>query len=737
MSFFKPINSRYYTVSKDAKATPDHLYWRRLGVPVLVKEFGTIDYVDFSPMEPYYFAVTCSVRVQIYNPITKLVVKNLSRFQESAYGGTFRNDGKLLVAGDEEGLVKLFDVSSKNILRLFKGHKGAVHRAAFTQDSVHICSFSDDKMVKVWDLSTEKVVCDIDGHTDYVRAGCTSPVSPNLLISAGYDHKIRMHDTRVASGSVLEVNHESPVESVLYLPSGGIFVSAGGTDIKVWDAMGGGKLLTRLAHHHKTVTCLKLANGGRRLLSGSLDHTLKIYDVSNYECVHSINYPNSVLSLGISADDETLVAGMVDGLVSIRRMESEKDEKKEEQIDEKKWKIATEHVDEVVPEHKKMVQEQVDRYLRTYEYSKALDCCLTHRCVTKFPHLTVSVMHELIRRKGLARAFSGRSHKSLAQLLSFCNRYISDYRFTRVLLDAVNILLDVYEDTMDTFPKEILNQFNGLAKRLKQEETATYGCLKVQGAMDLLISNASYVSKRISKDAKATPDHLYWRRLGVPVLVKEFGTIDYVDFSPVEPYYFAVTCSVRVQIYNPITKLVLLSFCNRYISDYRFTRVLLDAVNILLDVYEDTMDTFPKDILNQFNGLVKRLKQEETVTYGCLKVQGAMDLLISNASYVSKKNFCNRYISDYRFTRVLLDAVNILLDVYEDTMDTFPKDILNQFNGLVKRLKQEETVTYGCLKVQGAMDLLISNASYVSKKKYEDDLKQSENAKKLDAIKVF
>lgn len=465
---------------------------------MLVKEFGTIDYVDFSPMEPYYFAVTCSVRVQIYNPITKLVVKNLSRFQESAYGGTFRNDGRLLVAGDEEGLVKLFDVSSKNILRLFKGHKGPVHRAAFTQDSIHICSFSDDKVVKVWDLSTEKVVNDIQGHTDYVRAGCTSPVSPHLLISAGYDHTCRMHDTRTPSGSVMEVNHESPVESVLYLPSGGIFVSAGGTEIKVWDAMSGGKLLTRIAQHHKTVTCLKLASNGKRLLSGSLDHSIKFYDVTNYECVHSINYPNSVLSLGISADDETLVAGMVDGLVSIRRMGSEKEDVVEEVQGTKEW--VKDHVDEVVPEHKRTHQEQVDRYLRHFEYSKALDCTLVPFVVNRNPQLTISVLQELIRRKGLARTLSGRSHNSLAKLLRFFNRYMSDYRFTRVILDSFNILLDVYEDTMHTFSSDILNLFKNLASKLKQEEHVTYECLRVQGAVDLLISNASYVSKKTYKD---------------------------------------------------------------------------------------------------------------------------------------------------------------------------------------------------------------------------------------------
>lgn len=45
---------------------------------------------------------------------------------EAAYGATFRGDGRLLVAGSEEAVVKLFDIQSKNILRVFTGHTGPV-----------------------------------------------------------------------------------------------------------------------------------------------------------------------------------------------------------------------------------------------------------------------------------------------------------------------------------------------------------------------------------------------------------------------------------------------------------------------------------------------------------------------------------------------------------------------------------------------------------------------------------
>lgn len=229
---FFPENNVFYTnYSLYIIITSIYIIIASLQPPVLVKEFGPIDYIDFSPVEPHYFTVTCSVRVQVYNPITKLGVKTYSRFKEAAYGGCFRRDGKLLCAGGEEAVVRLFNIGSNNMLRLFAGHKAAVHRAFFTADDLHIASFSDDKSVILWDIPSEKQVVSFNEHSDYVRAGAVSPVSTDVLVSGGYDKIIHMYDTRT-SKKILSVNHDAPVESLLFLPTGGIFLSAGSIYIK-------------------------------------------------------------------------------------------------------------------------------------------------------------------------------------------------------------------------------------------------------------------------------------------------------------------------------------------------------------------------------------------------------------------------------------------------------------------------------------------------------------------------
>jgi U3 small nucleolar RNA-associated protein 15 len=62
-------------------------------------------------------------QVQIFNPSTNEPKKTITRFKDVVYGARFRGDGKLLVAGGEEGIVRVFDTSSRAIFRSFEGHK--------------------------------------------------------------------------------------------------------------------------------------------------------------------------------------------------------------------------------------------------------------------------------------------------------------------------------------------------------------------------------------------------------------------------------------------------------------------------------------------------------------------------------------------------------------------------------------------------------------------------------------
>lgn len=102
-----------------------------------MKEFAAVSSIHFSETKPHDFAVTASTRIQIYSSKTHQVKKTISRFKDVAYSGTIRADGRLVVAGDATGLIQLFDIGSRAILRTFRDHRQYVFERREIHEDCH------------------------------------------------------------------------------------------------------------------------------------------------------------------------------------------------------------------------------------------------------------------------------------------------------------------------------------------------------------------------------------------------------------------------------------------------------------------------------------------------------------------------------------------------------------------------------------------------------------------------
>ncbi|KAK3606043.1 hypothetical protein CHS0354_025093 [Potamilus streckersoni] len=507
---FKRTLVRQYPQSGE-KITTDTLYWKNLEVPVTKKEYGAITHIDFCPVEPHYFAVTNSTRVQVYSPISLQILKSISRFKEVTYSGSFRNDGKLLVAGGDEGIIRLFDVSGKTLLRVFKGHQRPVHVTKFLMDRLHLFSGADDNSVRVWDIPTEKEVVVYEENKDYVRSGIASCASQDIILTGSYDHTVKLFDTRI-SESVMTVDHGHPVESVLMFPSGGIFLSAGGNVVKVWDALSGGKLLTTLCHHHKTVTCLTFCSNYQRFMSGGLDRHVKIYDVSSYQVVHTLDYPGAVISLGSAPDDSLVVVGTAEGLLSIqkRKPDGEPVKMKKKPVSFRyalKGKTYIPNKGDHVVEHKRREHlAKYDKYFKRFEHSKALDAALSPINRRTKPEIPMSVLQELIRRSGIRAALAGYSETQQTIIIKFIQRNISNPNYLPVLLDVANLVLDLYSDQLGQ-SSMVDKAVQELKEAVDMEVKYMKTLYEMIGMMDTLFSASAHTDQSLL-NGQASPVNL-------------------------------------------------------------------------------------------------------------------------------------------------------------------------------------------------------------------------------------
>jgi U3 small nucleolar RNA-associated protein 15 len=135
-----------------------------------------------------------------------------------------------------------------------------------------------------------------------------NPSSSDIWVSGSYDSTIKIWDMRTHNtGAVMnitvqhsETNQPQPVESLLVYPSGSLIAAAAGNELKIFDIVGGGRLLHSGSNHSKNITCLDMDITGTRLLTGALDRHVKVYDTKDFTLITTLSYPAPILSLALS-----------------------------------------------------------------------------------------------------------------------------------------------------------------------------------------------------------------------------------------------------------------------------------------------------------------------------------------------------------------------------------------------------------------------------------------------------
>eukprot|EP01105_Mastigella_eilhardi_P014248 TRINITY_DN324_c0_g1_i1.p1 TRINITY_DN324_c0_g1~~TRINITY_DN324_c0_g1_i1.p1 ORF type:complete len:469 (+),score=137.23 TRINITY_DN324_c0_g1_i1:280-1686(+) len=405
----------------------------------------------------------------------------------TALSGRFRSDGLLLAVGGEDPVIKVFDASSSSLLRVLKGHLTTVRTVSFMPDKSKLLSGSDDGVVMTWDISTKTNISSFVAHTDHVRAAVCSAGSP-VWATGSYDHTIKLWDMR-HNEAVMTMDHGAPVEALLYFPNGSILVSAGGTSVKLWDVLSGGTLLHELPNHQKTVTCLAMDSSASRLLSGGVDHFVKVVNAQTFNVMHTFSYDASVLSLALSGDDTHLAVGMSDGIVSVKRravtiaVAAEERETVKRARSLRYFMKSASKADVVVRAPTRRFLENFDAMLRNFRHKEALDAAL----VTEKPVIVVSVLQELLHRGALKMAVSLRHGHSLEPLLSFLVHNVTDPRFAPTLLVVAEAVLDTYGSELPS-SVDTDKLFLELRQTLAAEVDVQEHVLRLLGALDLIIA---------------------------------------------------------------------------------------------------------------------------------------------------------------------------------------------------------------------------------------------------------
>lgn len=209
--------------------------------------------------------------------------------------------------------VHIWQLADGMLVAVLSTHYQTVTKIAFSDDGSHLVSGSKDNMVLVWEMSEVVGQCTL-GRTCsplHVISSHTLPITDLFvgsggpmahIISASLDHSCKVWE--LCSGSQLcNVVFDVPVESVTADAADTCLIAgcSDGTIYLVYLFQEDGSherhvsrsdqsATTVFQGHSSSVTSLSVSMDGTILVSGSTDHTARVWDVGSGQCLRTFQH---------------------------------------------------------------------------------------------------------------------------------------------------------------------------------------------------------------------------------------------------------------------------------------------------------------------------------------------------------------------------------------------------------------------------------------------------------------
>ncbi len=212
----------------------------------------------------------------------------------------------------------------------WRGHGWRVREVEFSPVDPILATGSSDGSVRIWDLETGETLHVLSRHHYGVIALAFSP-SGEILASGGYDNKINLWN--VSSGEHIETftNYPMGVTDLKWLPDGESLVVAGGEYmgyianhsqpekyLQIMNTSDSGNILKQFVGHTESVMSISISSDGNRLLSGSMDKSVRLWDIDTGTQMHIFqDHTDIVTSVLFSNDQSSYISASLDGKVKL------------------------------------------------------------------------------------------------------------------------------------------------------------------------------------------------------------------------------------------------------------------------------------------------------------------------------------------------------------------------------------------------------------------------------------
>lgn len=317
----------------------------------LLRTFGGhtngVNAVAFSPVDARILSGSMDKTLKLWDAATGQALRSFAGHTDFVKSAAFSPDGSKIVSGSADNTLKLWDASSGQLLRTFKGHSDSVDAVAFSPDGNKVLSGSSDKTLKLWDAGSGQLLRTLSGHTREVASVAFSPDGGKLVSGSG-DNTVRIWDAATGASLRTLQGHINTPDTIVFSPDGRRILS-GSSDwtLKTWDVatgqllrsdrgegniasvalsadgrrtlVGGGTMLElrdvatgttlrTFGAKLSSVVAVTLSPDGSRIISGSNDNSLRLWDAATGRLLRTSSVSDSVVSVAFSPDGSKIAS---------------------------------------------------------------------------------------------------------------------------------------------------------------------------------------------------------------------------------------------------------------------------------------------------------------------------------------------------------------------------------------------------------------------------------------------
>ncbi|MDI9388632.1 MAG: hypothetical protein QM441_05295 [Synergistota bacterium] len=219
----------------------------------------------------------------------------------------FTSDGQRLLSGGTDDYARLYDIKTGALLSSFPHKKGVVF-VGFSSDESKIFTGSGE-FVRIWDIKTGGVLKSFELEGVFllslgITCGAVSSKGDRLVVGHGNDNYFLILDDNLR---ILDVTYTEWLPASIDIWRDGEITAFGDWDDNVTLYSAKGQMT--LQGHDGDVNCVAISPDGTKILSGSNDDFVKLWDAHTGELLASFPFDGDVHDVVFSRDGTYAIAG--------------------------------------------------------------------------------------------------------------------------------------------------------------------------------------------------------------------------------------------------------------------------------------------------------------------------------------------------------------------------------------------------------------------------------------------